>query len=74
MSITLRSKENYCMGRMGSRLCIQTTTACNGKICFRNEKIGFTSIKFLEISTDDPNDPNFVDLQEFIKELLHHKI
>ncbi len=38
MSITLRSKENYCMGRMGPRLCIQTTTACNGKICFRNEK------------------------------------
>lgn len=33
MSITLRSKENYCMGRMGPRLCIQTTTACNGK-CF----------------------------------------
>ena len=29
MSITLRSKENYCMGRMGPRLCIQTTTACN---------------------------------------------
>lgn len=35
MSITKinRSKENYCMGRMGKRLCIQTTTACNGK-CF----------------------------------------
>ncbi|MCH5301113.1 MAG: radical SAM protein [Ruminococcus sp.] len=33
MSTTLRSKENYCMGRMGPRLCIQTTTACNGK-CF----------------------------------------
>lgn len=33
MSITLRSKNNYCMGRMGPRLCIQTTTACNGK-CF----------------------------------------
>lgn len=33
MSIILRSKENYCMGRMGPRLCIQTTTACNGK-CF----------------------------------------
>lgn len=28
-----RSNENYCMGRMGPRLCIQTTTACNGK-CF----------------------------------------
>ena len=34
MSITLRSKENYCMGRMGPRLCIQTTTACNGKCYF----------------------------------------
>lgn len=33
MSITLRSKNNYCMGAMGPRLCIQTTTACNGK-CF----------------------------------------
>ena len=32
MSITLRSKENYCMGRMGPRLCIQTTTACNGDL------------------------------------------
>lgn len=34
MSITLRSKENYCMGRMGPRLCIQITTACNGKCYF----------------------------------------
>ena len=34
MSITLRSKENYCMGRMGPRLCIQTTIACNGKCYF----------------------------------------
>lgn len=34
MLITLRSKENYCMGRMGPRLCIQTTTACNGKCYF----------------------------------------
>lgn len=44
------------------------------KFALEMKKIGFTSIKFLEISTDDPNDPNFVDLQEFIKELLHHKI
>lgn len=34
MSIILRSKENYCLGRMGPRLCIQTTTACNGKCYF----------------------------------------
>ena len=34
MSITLRSKENYCMGRMGPRLCIQTTTAFNCKCYF----------------------------------------
>lgn len=34
MSTTLRSKKNYCMGRMGARLCIQTTTACNGKCYF----------------------------------------
>lgn len=34
MSITSRSKDNYCMGRMGPRLCIQTTTACNGKCYF----------------------------------------
>ena len=31
------------------------------------KKIGFTSIKFSEMSTDDPNDPNFVDLQELLK-------
>ena len=180
MSITLRSKENYCMGRMGPRLCIQTTTACNGKCYFcvgrfnkssktnvdkiiesaieldkypdvlllggestlfpndlikiinaiapykkkitvntngynlkcllpvitkldkikefhklnpklklrvncvvnkqgidsfdkmeefalEMKKLGFTSIKFSEMSTDDPNDPNFIDLQELLK-------
>jgi len=39
MSITLRSKNNYCMGAMGPRLCIQTTTACNGKCFFVLEDI-----------------------------------
>ena len=31
------------------------------------KKLGFTSIKFSEMSTDDPNDPNFIDLQELLK-------
>ena len=44
MSITLRSKENYCMGRMGPRLCIQTTTACNGKCFFCVGKYNKASI------------------------------
>ena len=31
------------------------------------KKLGFTSIKFSEMSTDNPNDPNFIDLQELLK-------
>lgn len=31
------------------------------------KNLGFTSIKFSEMSTDDPNDPNFIDLQELLK-------
>jgi len=31
------------------------------------KNIGFNSIKFSEMSTDDPNDPNFIDLQEMLK-------
>ncbi len=35
MSITLRSKEKLLYGKNGEiRLCIQTTTACNGKCYF----------------------------------------
>lgn len=34
MSTILRSKENYFIGRIEARLCIQTTTACNGKCYF----------------------------------------
>jgi MoaA/NifB/PqqE/SkfB family radical SAM enzyme len=31
------------------------------------KKLGFTSVKFSEMSTDNPKDPNFVDLQELLK-------
>ena len=37
------------------------------KFALEMKKIGFTSIKFSEMSTDDCNDPNFVDLQNLLK-------
>ena len=37
------------------------------EFAFQMKKLGFTSVKFSEMSTDDPEDPNFIDLQKLLE-------